>query len=397
MSWQALEGLDSWSVDYERDELRVEMADGRIARRAWTARSDGPLDFKRVTFYPGDLLLEMVTPWDEVLRIEVYGEDDELQRRRGRPVVYLDQNKWIQLAQSIHEPERVPGTELESSRRLVELAQADEVILPLSSGHWIETSTTFGQRRTRLAAAMVSLSRGWIMRDPVLVRSSELKMLFTDMSSGTSAPLDEPVFTLNYRHFYAEPSEPYHPQDPSLPPEMVRLIDTLIGAQAALAVLLEDDRSVRETTLAARWAELHHSFANHLSTNPATRPHVRTLTLFRFLADLGAEHMILARNAGLSPLEYQRWLRERADADIARMPYLGRNREVIHLKLQNAQQRWHANDLIDLMYLPCAAGYADYVVSEKLTADYLRRAGRRRDDGAAVFTSFATLLSEIRT
>lgn len=395
MAWPMLEDLESWSIDHEAGELRVVMADGREARQGWKARSDGPLDFKRVTFHPDDLVLEMITPWDEALEIEVYAEDDQFHRRQGRLVVYLDQNKWIQLAQSIHEPGRVPAHELEASQRLVDLARRGEVILPLSLGHWLETSSTYGHRRTRLAAAMVGLSRGWIMRDPLLVRSLELKAMFANLRRGTEALVGEAVFTLDYRHFHAEPSDPYQPKDASLPPEMVRLIDNLIGAQSVLAVLLEDERSDRETAMAARWAELHESFAKHLATEPATRPHTRTLTLFRFLADLGTEHMMVAREEGLSASEYKAWLSEGADDDIAGLPYLGRNREVIHLKLKNVQKGWKASDLIDLMYLPCAAGYADYVVCEKHTGDYLQRANRDRDEGARVFTSVAALMSEV--
>lgn len=395
MSWPILEDLESWSIDHEAGELRVVMADGREARQAWKAGSEGPIDFKRVTFRPGDLVLEMVTPWDEALEIEVYGEDDQFLRRQGRSVVYLDQNKWIQLAQSIHEPARVPGHELEASRRLVDLARNGEVILPLSSGHWVETSSVYGKRRTRLAATMVGLSRGWTMRDPLLVRSLELKAMFDSVHRGAEPALDEAVFTLDYRHFHAEPSDPYQPKDASLPPEMARLIDTLIGAQSVVAVLLEDERSERETAMAGRWAELHESFAKHLATEPATRPHTRTLTLFRFLADLGTEHMMVARDAGMNASEYKAWLSEDADDAIAALPYLGRNREVVHLKLQNAQKGWKASDLIDLMYLPCAAGYADHVVCEKHTGDYLQRANRGRGEGARPFLSIATLMSEI--
>lgn len=395
MNWPILDDLESWSIDNEAGELRVVVADGREARQAWKARSEGPIDFKRVTFHPGDLVLEMVTPWDEVLEIEVYGEDDQFLRRQGRLVIYLDQNKWIQLTQSIHEPARVPAQELEASRRIIDLARGGEVILPLSSGHWVETSSAYGQRRTRLAATMVGLSRGWIMRDPLLVRSLELTAMFGNVRRGTEAPLDEGVFTLDYRHFHAEPSDPYQAKDASLPPEMVRLIETLLGAQSVLAVLLEAERTDRETVMAAQWAELHESFAKHLATEPATRPLVRTLTLFRFLADLGAEHMMVARDEGLTASEYKTWLSEDADNDIAALPYLGRNREVIHLKLQNAQKGWKASDLIDLVYLPCAAGYADHVVCEKHTGDYLQRANRRRDVGARVFTSVAELMSAI--
>lgn len=67
MSWPILEDLESWSIDHEAGELRVVMADGREARQAWKARSEGPIDFKRVTFRPGDLILEMVTPWASII------------------------------------------------------------------------------------------------------------------------------------------------------------------------------------------------------------------------------------------------------------------------------------------------------------------------------------------
>jgi hypothetical protein len=40
----------------------------------------------------------------------------------------------------------------------------------------------------------------------------------------------------------------------------------------------------------------------------------------------------------------------------------------------NAGQRWEANDLVDIMFLCCAAGYADVVVGERRTIGYLRQA-----------------------
>lgn len=72
-------------------------------------------------------------------------------------------------------------------------------------------------------------------------------------------------------------------------------------------MLLEAEGTDRETVMPVQWAELHESFANHLATEPATRPLVRTLTLFRFLADLGVEHMMVARDEGLTASEYKTW------------------------------------------------------------------------------------------
>jgi hypothetical protein len=56
------------------------------------------------------------------------------------------------------------------------------------------------------------------------------------------------------------------------------------------------------------------------------------------------------------------------------MPYGGRLYEVLYHRLRNADDTWERNDLIDMNFLCCAAGYADIVVGEKQTTEYLRRA-----------------------
>ncbi len=392
MTWNALNGFASWSIDYEAGDLEVVMTDGRAERRRTRA---SVTDFKRVCFRVQDLTLEMVTPTDEAFVVEVFAHDDQVERRSGRPVIYLDQNKWIQLAQSIHRPERVPKHELEPARRLADLARAGEIILPISSAHWVETSPTYGDRRRRLASLMVSLSRGWIMRDPLRVRASELAAMFSSFH-GAGSGLDEqpPVFTLDAREVRAEPWNAYTPTGGPLPPEIVEVIDVLLGAQAVLAVLLENERTPRERALAARWANYHETFAEYLAREPTNRR--RTLTLLRFLADLGTDQAKLAVAAGLTPVDYGEWLLERADDDVASLPYLGRFREVIHLKLRDPRRKWEANDLFDLMYLPCAAGYADSVVCEIDLAHHLELCGQARD-GAAIFTSIAELTEHLET
>jgi hypothetical protein len=66
------------------------------------------------------------------------------------------------------------------------------------------------------------------------------------------------------------------------------------------------------------------------------------------------------------------------------MPYLGRHHEVIHQRLSNADDRWEANDLTDINYLACAAGYADVVLAEKKSSEYLKRVRDRAPRGAFV-------------
>lgn len=396
-----LEHVESLTIDYEQGLLEIRTVDGRVVRQrggaALPSRPNGPLDFKRVTFRPADLVMTTVTTWDLEFEAEVFANDDQLARRSGRPVIYLDQNKWIQVLQAIHRPERVHGSDLAPTLRLIHLAQAKQVILPISSGHWIETAKVYGERRSHLAAAMVGLSRGWLMCDPLLVRACEMRALFTKPSDATGTSIREPVFTLDPHQLYAEPSPTYIPRGPGLPSEWVDLISALSGAQAVLGVLLENERTQSSEGLkaAASWAAVHQRFATHLATEAATRPHLRALTLYRFLADLGHGPLQAAHEAGLSPSDYVRWLRSRADADIAQLPYLGRKREVIHLRLLNPQSAWKPNDLVDTLFLPCAAGYADYVVCENQAGDYLQRVARNHLDGATVFTSIRDLVAAL--
>ena len=54
-----------------------------------------------------------------------------------------------------------------------------------------------------------------------------------------------------------------------------------------------------------------------------------------------------------------------------------------------------ANDLYDLMFLSCAAGYADVVAGEHHTSHFLNLAGRQRTDGAAVFGSLTDAVTAV--
>jgi hypothetical protein len=64
------------------------------------------------------------------------------------------------------------------------------------------------------------------------------------------------------------------------------------------------------------------------------------------------------------------------DDPVASMPFLGQMRQMLFARLRNVGQCWEANDLVDIMFLCCAAGYADLVVGERQTIGYLRQARR---------------------
>jgi hypothetical protein len=80
---------------------------------------------------------------------------------------------------ALNRPENVkPVAELEATCELVELARRRKVLLPLSSGHYIEAGPLYDRRRRDLAPLIVGLSSGWVMRDPLTVRMHELVVSF---------------------------------------------------------------------------------------------------------------------------------------------------------------------------------------------------------------------------
>ena len=67
----------------------------------------------------------------------------------------------------------------------------------------------------------------------------------------------------------------------------------------------------------------------------------------------------------------------------------------MHRRLMNTSNRWESNDLVDLMFLPLAAAYADHVVCERKTALDLRAVASEVPPGATVHRTIEELLEEL--
>jgi hypothetical protein len=388
-----------FTIDNDTRAFEVELVDGTVHRQndAFPAEDASlriPADFRRVTFDTRTHTLELVAPSGDSIVLEVYANDDQALRRDGRPVIYLDQNHWIQLGRSMHAPQRVPSPELGPARELIRLAEQRRVILPVSSGHMIETTQTDSTWRERLAPLMVKLSRGWLMRDPLRVRRAELRWMFSRHAAG-EVPVGA-VITLNPGELSSEDLEPLAPAD-DLPPAMQYLANTMSAVTAIFGALLDDEllNSQLAAERSSQWATAHYEFAQHLKSSGLAREHYRQATLAMFLSDLTLDIAHAAATRGTTLAGLQTWVTELADDELALLPYVGRSREVIHLRLCNARDAWKANDLIDMLFLPCAAAYCDFVVGEKKTIDYLVRAERSRSDGAVLVSSLAALVDRL--
>lgn len=235
---------------------------------------------------------------------------------------------------------------------------------------------------------MLALSRGWQMRNPLHVRVEELVRALRG-----EQPHAAEVFAPGADFFFSWHSKDHGSDLPaplaSVSAELTNaltLYDTIIDTQA-----IDDPGGV-----GAKAAESQAELAERLRAHGAQRELARRVVDTRFILDMKDDLARAGLSLGLLPDEL---LDRLADNDrIARMPFLARMRELIYQRVRNVGQGWQGNDLIDSMFLSCAAGYADVVVGERATIGYLRQS-RVVPAGARLATTLAeaaALLDTVR-
>jgi hypothetical protein len=310
-------------------------------------------------------------------------------------VVYLDQNKWVTLAQMRHAPTKVPESELAHAKKLVAIVERGEACLPLSMAHFLEIEhITNSERRSRLAEVMLDLSDGWYMLHPNEVQIREWRSVLDATPELTRGEMfNQTLWTLAGRaptgedQMFGEFPEPLR-STLSRSVERLTVRDMLHGftrpnaeaarADAALAAWANDQNQVRNIGAAERL--------------PKTKwPAVAALRTFREIREPLME-------SGTDPVTILTFMQEVIDTrgdrllnTIRNLPYTGRLSEVSAARWVNGADQWTTNDLIDLLYLTCAAGYADVVICERKMRHMLTVSTGRVPDGAATVISFAEL------
>jgi len=302
---------------------------------------------------------------------------DDLAPLNGRPVVYLDQNQWSTLANVVHAPERLTVAEGEAAEALIDMAAASKVVLPLSAGHMSETCKwTNRDRRYALALTILKLSRGWQMRDPLELRRSEIRRAllarYRDEHPAQPAP-----FTLEPEALHG-PNRDRGPfvAPADFPEDYALTFRAQTSIASAFDVMLDAEHI--EVGPSPGWVERFQGFTDWLGAQPRDNRRLRhSRTDAFFLSDILNEVAAECPRAGITAEEMSDWTLNHSSDDISVMPSLGLFREAMREKLLNPGTRWEDNDLADLMYLTCGAGYSDHVVAERSFASQIDRAVRR--------------------
>ncbi len=326
------------------------------------------------------------------LRIRLPGGQEveaELPRRTAeraddRVVVYLDQNHWSQLARARRDPPPRDTRPHEAAAALEALVASRSIVVPASGGNFVETVPLYGQRRVRLAETIVGVSRGWQMRHPLDVRRAELHACLSDgpvVTEDVFAPGADSAFAFTAPKTRAMDLPDWLAEIAPHIPKILGLYETLVEPTP-----INENAAVAEQ-LAGTWASAFAELAARLASSEASRDQAWRAVHANLLLDHLADVSSVASELAITTEEAITRLCA-TDDPLGRAPFLSRMRAWLFARVRNPQQGWESNDLIDGMYLCCAAGYADLVVGERNAIGYLRQ-GRDCPPGAELTNSLS--------
>ncbi|MEU1029748.1 hypothetical protein ABZ402_13510 [Streptomyces mirabilis] len=292
-----------------------------------------------------------------------------------RPVIYLDQCHWSTLSNSIFDRARVRNErDADAAVQIIEWAESGKIIVPVSSAHALETSALFDARRQNLASTILRLSRGWQMRSPIVVRMHEMASALSRKFETTLTPSTLDVFSLAAG---AMDTDRRATESSDLPPGVSVLVDRLTSFSAIYDVLMNPERVPAPVP---GW----HEHYNAVSQDPEFQARESRQKIIdghaMAVADVVSEALIVAQNLAISTTDH---LAVSLYESIRSMPSMGLYGDVIGHRLA-IRARWEPNDLIDMLFLGCAAAYADVVVAERVATNYLQRAWGDRETACPV-------------
>jgi hypothetical protein len=347
----------------------------------------------RMVYSFADHEVALTTPGGECATMEVEPPGCTPQRA-GRRVVYLDQGHWNTLTRRIHEPASIARQDGVAADKIIGWARDRRIVLPLSSGHVIETTPLYGEKRRRQALAMLGLSRGWHIRSPLHVRYGEIADVLSNANADALGRGQLDVFTLDPDSIYATAATgPPAPAD--LAHYLVWLCERLTAIMASFDLLTDPQGIPSEK--ATGWSDQLAATGRNAEFRklPAGRRRdaARVLALNDAIAD--APVTALIQRSGLPPEQVAETLvhslQERTDA----MPFLRLYADALGVRLLNPATRWVPNDLVDMLYLACAAAYADGIAAERAAAQYLSTAWLGRPAACPVSRTLGGLVSHL--
>lgn len=379
----------------------------RVAACTVFTRSDGkearlPFDpspfedtsvLARLDFTPAyGALLATTLSGDQVLfEMPLEGAGDQLARRL---VVYLDQNQWSLLSNAGRGAEKSSELDRVAARKLKEWVDQRRIVLPASAGHYFETGKRFStDKRYDLGLTVLQYSRGWQMRDPLQVRRSELHDAFCHRMDRPGRVRSAPVFTLDPDALYAPTRWAGVERTPTPQNRLAFQTKALLNASVSIDAML-DTQQVEEGPDTG-WMAASQRFSDWLDELDQDSQQKRRAIDIHIVKDLQQELAEEAAAADVPKELFHQWGFKGWVRAIGGAPAVGLFREMLQSRHLNKGTTWRRNDLTDMVYLSCAAGYADFVVCEKHMRDPLQHGLKRTGRATRVYRHLADAVAAI--
>lgn len=380
-----------WHVDYRDGSIRIVCKDGQILddkleprhQRRDSRVATSTFDWEKWWIWS-------TTTRNDLILTEGFNPASP-PPLHGRPSVYLDQNRWRTVADTLRDPARVTDLdELCAAQDLICLAEDGGIVLPLSTGHLVETAGLDGDRRYEVGVAMARLAGGWQIRNPLDLWQHEVELSIRGHLGLTeNAPVLHPVVTEPGALFGRNTSLAITDETP----ELEQFMSMLVMPSVILDLLLGHQRMPKDPL--TKWVAHHAAITAQIYAEHLPKAQRRRLARRRYWNENIGYYTAAYRrlsNAADFPMFGDRQL-ARLFAD-SRM--VGLMSEIFIRRFIDHMTKWERNDLIDLLHLSSAAGYADYVCAETRTGTQLRDAQRTLGRPVTVYTTLSGLVAAIR-
>ncbi|MFD4864254.1 hypothetical protein [Streptomyces sp. NPDC058412] len=359
-------------------------SDGKEARFPLDAfMFEGTSVVARFNFTPAfAALLATTLAGDQILfELPLEGAGDQIE---GRLVVYLDQNQWSLLSNADRGTRDSSEADRAAARKLREWVDQRRIVLPASAGHYYETGKRFStDLRYDLGVTVLQFSRGWQMRDPLQVRRNELHDAFRRRMNQPGSVRSAPVFTLEANALFSPTRLDGSDLSPRWPSELAFQSEALLGASISIDSMLDTQRVGEGPDTG--WTADSQRFSDWLDGLDRDSQQKRRAIDFHLLKDLEGELAEEAAAADVPRELLRQWGFKGLVQAIGESPAAGLFREMLHSRHLNKGTTWRPNDLTDMVYLSCAAGYADFVVCERHMRDPLQHGLKRTGLSARVY------------
>ena len=311
-------------------------------------------------------------------------------------ILYLDQNKWIELARAVKSPHDFPA-EYAVLEALVREANAGRLLVPLTATNLYEThKINMPERRKHLAWVQATLSQGVVFRG----RHKRLEVEIVDLlraRAGLEAIPRDPHWFLSNVFFEAtaeigdsripQPSERVLAAIRSDPPRF--MFEYLTGTPEDVRLIAVSKFSEGSEKLRQAIEERR---AQDASENIAMRRRLHSARLM--INDLDLIRSFV-RKAGMSEPDDAIVLRNNARNIINECPTYLIERE-IGLRIEVQSRAIEENDFRDMQTFCAVLAYADIVVAESMFSNLAKQAGLHKTYDTRIMTSLADIPDALR-